>query len=147
MGPFKTICIALALSLIAGRVIAQMPSNGFRFNDPADQAGFIEAVRKAGVKFNIRDDGTLIYDPADEERVSKIQRKFIEDSFTPSIHFPNPALEARVIKALDAAQIPHGVRVRDGKRYITWAEGDNSRADAIVDAEVDAEIESRARND
>jgi len=143
MGSFRTGFLTVALLLVAGSAIAQMPSNGFRFNDPADQAGFIEAARKEGVKFSIRDDGTLIYNPADEERISRVRSKFLEDNFTPSVHFPNPALEAKIIAAFDSAQIPHGVRVRDGKRYITWAEGDDSRASAIVDAV----IEARAKND
>lgn len=139
---FKSHCLGLLLLLAAASTLAQVAENGFRFNDPADQAGFIEAVRRSGVKFSVRDDGTLTYSPADDAQVTQIRNKFLEDNFSPSSHFPNPMLEAKVIAAFDASKIPYGVRLRGGERYITWSKDDDKQAAAIIATQIEAWVKN-----
>jgi hypothetical protein len=136
----RVLFLGVWLSLFSVDAGSQAFDSGFRFNDQADQVLFVEAVRKEGIPFDVRNDGTLVYSCRDEERVSKVRALFLEENFVPSAFFPDPGVESRVTAALDSAKIPWGVRIREGRRYITWSKADAERADAVVNSVIRSPI-------
>ena len=136
----RVLLLGIWLAFVAVDARSQAFDSGFRFNNYADQVLFVEAVRKEGMPFGVRDDGTLVYSSRDEERVSRARARFLEENFVPSSFFPDPAVESRVTAALDSAKIPWGVRIREGRRYITWSKADAERADAVVNSVIRSPI-------
>lgn len=125
---------ALALLSSPLQAEAQTLDSGFRFLDPEQQALFVEAVRKGGLPFSVRDDGTFLYSSRDEERVTAIRARTLNAAFVPSAHFPDIEVEKRVTAALDSAKISFGINVRQGRRYVTWAERDTPRVESVIRA-------------
>lgn len=136
----RNLIILIAIVLIQmSTAVAQIhpADSGFKFFDPNTQALFVEALKKAEISYRVREDGTVLYNSHDEAKVSKIRLSVAKASFVPSTFFTDQRLEARFIEQLDAERIDYGVQVKGGQRWITWAERDDKRVEAIRRAVLD----------
>ena len=126
-----------ALILIAACAIGcvsagtPVPENGFRFTDQDTQRDFASGLRRGGIPFRMREDGTVLYSPNDESRVSDIRMRVLNESFVPSARVNDPALERQFLERLDSAGIRYAIHEKTGTRWITWAERDGAKVDEI----------------
>lgn len=131
---FVLVGVVIALVVSIANIYAQSPGvliNGFKFFDPATQAMFLKALDKDQILFEVSPDGTVIYSPKDEERVSKIRFMILENTYMPGYRFEDLLLEKRFLDALDLEKIKYFVEYRKGARWIFWSSGDDGRVDEI----------------
>lgn len=105
--------------------------NGFKFFDAHLQTQFINALKKEGIPFRLREDGTVLYSPKDDARVSKARASMLDESFVPSVHYEDQNFEKRFIEKLNSEEIKFGIELREGKRWITWSKQDDQRVEKI----------------
>ena len=107
--------------------------NGFKFFDAHTQALIVEALKKEGIQFRLREDGTILYSPQDDARVQKIEMEVLHSSFVPSIHYEDESYERRFIEKLNSDHIAFGIENRDGKRWITWSKQDDEHVHKLLE--------------
>ena len=74
-----------------------------------------------------------MYRPHDDEKIMEIRNAVLEGAFVPSNHYEDKAMEKRFLGRLDAEGIQYGVEIKEGKRWITWAQKDDQRVEKIQD--------------
>ena len=133
-------CLAFALfaGLLCGPGTAQSADNGFLFFDSDTQSRFARALTTAGVPFQVRGDGYILYRSFDEGRVSQIRLAVLKDSYTPTYHFYEKHREQLFLDRLAAERIDFGVNLKDGERWIAWPERDDARVESIRRSILDA---------
>jgi len=110
------------------------PESGFEFYDPSLQLLFIEKLNEKGVDFKLHKDGSVLYFSRDELNVSEIRSNLLENSFMPSIHYEDVNLEESFKARLKLEKIQFGIKLKQGKRWITWSEKDNERVERIEES-------------
>jgi hypothetical protein len=105
--------------------------NGFKFFDARLQKQFIDSLKKEGIPFRLREDGTVLYSPKDDGRVGKARISMLEESFVPSIHYEDESDEKLFMEQLKSAGVAFAIEVRDGKRWITWSKQDDERVSRL----------------
>jgi len=123
--------MAAVLQAACGNSPGQSVENGFVFYEPKTQALFIQELKKEGIPYHVRDDGTVLYDARYEGKVSKIRLAVLNDSYVPAYHFNDERMEKEFMSQLRSQGIAFGVELRQGERFITWSERDSARVDAI----------------
>ncbi|MBX3715709.1 MAG: hypothetical protein KF738_06890 [Burkholderiales bacterium] len=123
----------IAASALVGCASAESPGPeiGFKFYDADMQKRLVNSLQREGVVHRVRPDGTALYAPQDEERVSRIRIEVLNEAFVPSAHVGDVTLERRFLERLEKAGIKYAIAERDGKRWISWAQSDDANVNAI----------------
>jgi hypothetical protein len=118
---------------IVGCASAESPGaeNGFKFYDVDMQKRLVTSLQRQGVAHRVRSDGTALYAPQDEERVSKIRMDVLNEAFVPSAYVGDVTLERRFLERLEGASIKYAIAERDGKRWISWPKHDDPKVNDI----------------
>jgi len=124
---------AFVASGIVGCASAESPGseNGFKFYDADMQKRLVSGLQREGVVHRVRSDGTALYAPQDEERVSRIRMDVLNEAFVPSAYVGDVTLERRFLERLEDAGIKYAIAERKGKRWISWSKHDDPKVNDI----------------
>ena len=132
MKHFTALTLLILITQVACQAAApELAESGFKFFDPDVQMLLVEGLKKEGISYKIRDDGTVLYSPSDESKVSRIRTTVLKQSFKPSVHYEDKTIESRFLERLKSEGILYGIEIKQGKRWITWSEKDDQRIENI----------------
>jgi hypothetical protein len=126
-------CWILILSFYATSCAADAFHASTTFTVREAQAAFIQELTTADIPFRVDADGQVWYRLEDQKEVSEIQAKIINTVLVGprAVSYSREEDTQLFIDALRKENIPYGIKMENGKKFVTWSAENNAQVKAI----------------